>query len=80
MQVVTDLERALRELGIPFGIIGALDRPLGEVVATVLDQFSDPEAAIIGVVARERGRVYIEDEERRRIFDHFRWYRLGAGL
>ena len=141
--VVTDLERGLRELGIPFGVVGALvpellldarpaqvtndadvavvvqsladfetlkDRladygftrtrvphrmqhrsggfvdllPFSEsiapgAVAGVLDRFSGQDADVIGVVAREKGRLLIEDE-REQIFEHFRWYRLGAAL
>jgi hypothetical protein len=50
--VVTDLERGLRELGIPFGIVGALVPDL----------------------------LLKADEERVQIFEHFRWYRLGAEL
>ena len=45
-----------------------------------LDRFSDPDAAVIGGVAAEKGRIRIDDEERVRIFEHFRWYRLGAGV
>jgi predicted nucleotidyltransferase len=57
-----------------------LDEALGRAVAGVLDRFIDPDAAEIGIVARERGRLLIEDEDRSDIFEHFRWYRLGAGL
>ena len=42
--------------------------------------FQDPDASEIGIVARERGRLLLEDEERSHIFEHFRWYRLGAEL
>lgn len=57
-----------------------LDEPLSRAVAGVLDRFRDPDAVEIGIVARERGRLPIEDEERSQIFEHFRWYRLGAGI
>ena len=57
-----------------------LDKPLRDAVAGVLDRFSDPDADVIGIIAREKGRVMIEDEERAQIFEHFRWYRLGADL
>jgi hypothetical protein len=57
-----------------------LDKPLRDAAAGVLDRFSDPDADVIGIVAREKGRALIEDEERSQIFEHFRWYRLGAGL
>jgi predicted nucleotidyltransferase len=57
-----------------------LDKPLRDAVAGVLDRFSDPDADVIGVIAREKGRVLIEDDERAQIFEHFRWYRLGTDL
>lgn len=57
-----------------------LDKPLRGSVAGVLDRFSDPDAYVIGVIASEKGRILIEDEERVQIFEHFRWYRLGAEL
>ncbi len=57
-----------------------LDKPLRDSVAGVLDRFSDPDAYVIGVIASEKGRILIEDEERVQIFEHFRWYRLGAEL
>ena len=71
--VVTDLERGLGADGRRF-----LDKPLRDAVTGVLDRFSDPDADVIGIVAREKGRALIEDEERSQIFEHFRWYRLGA--
>jgi hypothetical protein len=46
----------------------------------VLDRFSDPDADVIWVIAREKGRALIEDDERAQIFEHFRWYRLGTDL
>ena len=57
-----------------------LDEPLGRAVAGVLHRFADPAAAEIGIVAREKGWLLIEDVDRSDIFEHFRWYRLGAGL
>lgn len=57
-----------------------LDEPLGRAVAAVLGRFTDPDAAEIGIVARERGKLLIEDEDRADIFEHFCWYRLGVGL
>lgn len=55
-----------------------LDQPLRTAVRTVLDRFSDPDAEIVDAVAREEGRILIEDEDRNDIFNYFRWYRLGA--
>jgi predicted nucleotidyltransferase len=76
--------------GVPFEytcayLLGAdarqfLDNELGRTVATVLDRFGDPDADVIGVVARENGRLVIEDEHRNEIFEFFRWYRLGTRL
>lgn len=57
-----------------------LDEPVSQAVTAVLDRFDDPNAEVIGIVAREKGRVLPEDEERNDIFDRFRWYCLGAGL
>jgi predicted nucleotidyltransferase len=57
-----------------------LDEPLAETVKPVLGLFSEPEAPIVGAVAREQGRVLMEDDERLEIVDRFHWYRLGAGL
>ena len=41
-----------------------LDKPLRAAVTGVLDRFSDPDADVIGIIARETGRVLIEDDER----------------
>ena len=34
-----------------------LDKPLLDAVTGVLDRFSDPDADVIGVIAREKGRT-----------------------
>ena len=57
-----------------------LDESLSETVKAILDRFDNPDATVIGVVAREEGRFIVEDEHRLEIFEHFRWYRLGTGL
>ncbi len=57
-----------------------LDTPLRDTVTGVLDCFSDPHSDVIGGIARERGRVLIEDDEAVQILEHFRWYRRGAVL
>ena len=57
-----------------------LDESLSETVKAVLDRFDNPDATVIGVVAREEGRFIVEDEHRLDIFELFRWYRLGTGL
>ena len=57
-----------------------LDEPLREAVKAVLDRFDDPDAAVIGIVARDARGFIVEDEHRLEIFELFRWYRLGTGL
>ena len=76
--------------GVPYEYTGAyvvgvegqpfLDESVSETVTTVLDRFDNPDATVIGVVARETGRIIVEDEHRLEIFELFRWYRLGTGL
>lgn len=44
------------------------DEPVARAASVVLDRFSEPEAPIVGTVAREQGHVLIEDEERVEIF------------
>lgn len=76
--------------GVPYEYTGAyllgidgrpfLDAQLAGTVVKVLDRFSDADTDVVGLVAREQGRVVPTDDERAIIFDHFRWYRLGAGL
>lgn len=57
-----------------------LDEPLSQTVTAVLGLFNDPDAEVVGILARETGRLPIEDEDRIVIFQLFRWYRLGTGL
>jgi predicted nucleotidyltransferase len=57
-----------------------LDRHVTDAVVPVLDRFEHPDAPILGVVAREAGRLPIEDDDRVQVFELFRWYRLGLGL
>jgi predicted nucleotidyltransferase len=76
--------------GVPYEHTGAyllgvdgrpfLDAQLAGTVAEVLERFSDADTDVVGLIARERGRMPPTDEERAIIFGHFRWYRLGAGL
>jgi len=76
--------------GVPYEYTGAyllgvdgrpfLDAQLARTVVKVLDRFADPDADVVGLVARERGRIPPTDEERAIIFDHFHWYRRAAGL
>jgi predicted nucleotidyltransferase len=49
-------------------------------VRPVLEPFDSPDAAIVGLVAYEDGRVIVQDEDRAEIFDLFRWFRLAAGV
>lgn len=77
-------------LGVPFEYTGAyllgaegqqfLDADLSRTVGGVLGRFTDPDAEVVGYVARERGRTAVDDLDRLEIFEHFRWYRRGVGL
>ena len=76
--------------GVPYEYTGAylvgvearpfLDESVSKTVEAVLDRFDNQDAAIVGVVARETGGFIVEDEDRREVFELFRWYRLGTGL
>lgn len=76
--------------GVPYEYTGAyllgvdgrpfLDPQLAGTVVEVLGRFAAPDADVVGLVARERGRIPPTDEERAIIFEHFRWYRRAAGL
>jgi predicted nucleotidyltransferase len=76
--------------GVPFeytcayllGVDGRrfLDESLGRTAGMVLDRFSNQDADVVLIVAREKGRLVVEDEHRNEIFDLFRWYRLGTEL
>jgi predicted nucleotidyltransferase len=57
-----------------------LDDPLRRAAATVLDRFTDQDADVVGIVAREKERLVVDDDQRIEIFELFRWYRLGTGL
>jgi predicted nucleotidyltransferase len=64
------------------GVDGArfLDAPLRQAVTATLDRFDEPDADVVGIATGEKGRLYLDDEERTKTFELFRWYRLGAGL
>ena len=47
---------------------------------SVLGRFAHPDAEAVGIVARERGRYDVDEQERTDIFEHFRWYRLGLDI
>jgi predicted nucleotidyltransferase len=76
--------------GVPYDYTGAyllgvdgrpfLDAPLRETLPAILDRFDDPAADVVGIAAGEKGWLYLDDEERTKTFELFRWYRLGAGL
>ena len=34
----------------------------------------------VGIADRGEGTAFVDDEERTKFFELFRWYRLGAGL
>ena len=56
-----------------------LDEPLSRAVKTVLNLFDEPDALVVGIVARETGRL-VDDDRRTEIFRLYRWFRLGGGL
>lgn len=56
------------------------DRPVARSVGRVLDRFDSPDSVVVGLVAREEGRVLGDDEHRMEIFELFRWFRLGTGI
>jgi predicted nucleotidyltransferase len=76
--------------GVPFEYTGAyllgidgrpfLSRSLSQTVEAILDRFADSDSEAVALVAREQGRIAIEEEDRADVFDHFRWYRRGVGL
>jgi predicted nucleotidyltransferase len=57
-----------------------LDAQVRQAVTPILDRFDEPDADIVGIAIREKGRLFADDEERTKTFELFRWYRLGAGL
>ena len=76
--------------GVPFEYTGAyllgvdglpfFSAQVSEAVRAVLDRFAHPDSDVIGVVAHERGRVAIEEEDRIEVFEHLSWYRRGLGF
>jgi predicted nucleotidyltransferase len=57
-----------------------LDESVRQAVTAILDRFNEPDADVVGIATGEKGRLYVDDEERTKTFELFRWYRLGAGL
>jgi predicted nucleotidyltransferase len=56
-----------------------LDESLSQAVSAVLVRFDSPDSEVVGIVAREKGRLLVEDQERIEIFELFRGYRHGIG-
>lgn len=50
---------------------------LNQAVDPVLDEFSSPDANIVGIVARGRRRLGVRPEDRSEIFKQFLWFRRG---
>ena len=75
--------------GVPFEYTGAyllgidgrlfLSRQLSQAVEAVLDRFADSDSEVVSLVAREHGRIAIDEEDRADVFEHFRWYQKGIG-
>ena len=57
-----------------------LDVPLREAVTAVLNRFDGPDADVVDIASRAKGRLYVEEDQLEKTFELFRWYRLGAGL
>ena len=77
--------------GVPYEytgayVVGVEARPFLDELASAkpsrrfLDRFDEPDATVVGVVAREAHGLIVEDQHRLEIFELFRWYRLGTGL
>jgi predicted nucleotidyltransferase len=56
------------------------DSSLRASAQPVLARFDDPDADVVGIAARENGRLLPDDAYRNAVVERFRWYRLGAGL
>lgn len=75
---------------VPFEYTGAyllgidgrpfLGAQVSQTVGTVLDRFANPGSEGIAIVARELGKIAIEEDDRAEVFGHFQWYRRGIGL
>ncbi len=57
-----------------------LDPSVRAAAQPVLARFDDPDADVVGISARENGRLLPDDAYRNAVVERFRWYRLGAGL
>jgi predicted nucleotidyltransferase len=57
-----------------------LDASVRQAVTVILDRFNEPDAVVVGIATGEKGRLYVDDEERTKTFELFRWYRLGVGV
>ena len=57
-----------------------LSKQLSQAVEAVLDRFADSDSEAIALVAREHGRIVLEEEHRADVFEHFQWYGRGIGL
>ena len=53
---------------------------VADSVRPVLDRFDSPDAALVGLLASQEGRMFVEDEDRDEIFNLFRSFRMAAGL
>jgi len=57
-----------------------LDPSVRAAAQPVLERFDDPDADVVGIAARENGRLLPDEAYRNGVAERFRWYRLGAGL
>ncbi len=57
-----------------------LDSSLCASALPVLARFDGPDADVVGITARENGRLLPDEAYRNDIAERFHWYRLGVGL
>jgi hypothetical protein len=68
--------------GVPFEYTGAyllgvdrrplLDAPLCRTLPALLERFDDSDADVVGIATGEKGRLYLDDEQRTETFELFR--------
>ena len=76
--------------GVPYEYTGAyllgvngrpfVDAPLRQTLPALLNRFDDSDSDVVGLATAEKGRLYLDDDQRMKTFELFRWYRLGSGL
>lgn len=57
-----------------------VDADVRTALQSVLKGFDGPDAPLVGTAGAERGVHRLNDEQRTRVFECFRWYRRGLGV